>query len=145
MKSIRLFLPLLLLAGCVLSARAADGASIRAILLVASNAKGPSDPHLAPYEPTLRRILRFESFRFVGEDSARVADGADGRLSLGDGQSLVVTPEKGRGVRLRVVWQHGRQTLMETGLTLHPGVPAVLGGPGTGRNGEVYAVIVTGD
>ena len=31
-----------------------------------------------------------------------------------------------------------------TGLSLRPGVPAVLGGPSTGNQGEVYAVILVG-
>lgn len=147
MKSLRILLPVFLLAFGSLAVRAQERTAVHAILLIASNAKGPTDPRLAPYEPTLRRILRFESYRFVGQDSGAVADGAEARLGIGDGHSLTVTPEPGpgRGVRLRVLWLEGRRTLMETGLTLRPGVPAVLGGPSTGRNGEVYAVIVVGE
>ena len=33
---------------------------------------------------------------------------------------------------------------MNTGLSLRPGVPAVLGGPSTGHKSEVYAVILIG-
>ena len=41
-------------------------------------------------------------------------------------------------------WSAGGRTLMNTGLSLRPGVPAVLGGPSTGNKGEVYAVILIG-
>jgi hypothetical protein len=34
---------------------------------------------------------------------------------------------------------------MSTGLTLQPGRPAVLGGPSTGKDGEVWAVIVVAE
>jgi hypothetical protein len=51
----------------------------------------------------------------------------------------------GKGVRLKVNWQEGRRSLMNTGLALRPGVPAVLGGPANGKEGEVWAVILVAD
>lgn len=146
MKTIRLLLPLLcLLAGYVPAARAADRAALQAILITASNEPGPSDPRLARYEPTLRRILRFASYRYVGSGSAALEVPGRTTVGLGAGQHLEVTAEDAtRGLRLRVAWKQGGRTLMETGLSLNPGVPAVLGGPGTGRGDEVYAVILTG-
>lgn len=147
MKIIRNLLPLLLLVVLVVPAWAAEQASFRAVLIVASNARGPSDSRLAPYEPTLRRILRFESYRFVGQDSVRLGPSATGAMSLGDGHRIELTTEaiSPRGTRARVLWMQGRRTLMETVLALRPGVPAVLGGPSTGRGGEVYAVIITAE
>lgn len=146
MKTIRLLLPLLcLLAGLVPTARAADRASLQAILITASNEPGQTDPRLARYEPTLRRILRFASYRYVGSGSGSTAVPGETNMGLGAGQHLEVTAEdSSRGLRLRVAWKQGGRTLMETGLSLNPGVPAVLGGPGTGRDDEVYAVILTG-
>jgi len=44
-------------------------------MIVASNAKGGTDPKLAPYEANLKRILRFESYSSVAEGSAAVAPG----------------------------------------------------------------------
>ncbi len=145
MKTIRLFLLLASLAGLCAVARA-DSASIRGILISASNESGETDRRLAPYEPTLRRILRFESYRFLGDDSTSIEVPAQGSLSIGDGHELEVSTEKsdGKSIHVKVRWSAGGRTLMNTGLVLRPGVPAVLGGPSTGNKGEVYAVILVG-
>lgn len=126
--------------------RAADRASIHAILITASNNPGASDRRLAPYEPTLRRVLRFQSYRFLGDGSASLDVPATGSISLPQGHRLELETEQSSGgtVRVKVAWTHGGRTLMGTGLALRPGVPAVLGGPGTGQAGEVYAVILVG-
>ena len=144
MKSIRCLLAALLFTAGFASHGAESGnASVRAILVAASNAEGESDRRLAPFEPTLRRILRFQSYRYLGEGSATVGTG--GTINLGQGHRLELEHESGDGkaVRLRVNWLDGRRSLMQTGLVLRPGVPAVLGGPARG-DGEVYAVIVIG-
>jgi hypothetical protein len=145
MKTIRLILLLASLAGLFAVARA-DSANIRGILISASNESGETDRRLAQYEPTLRRILRFESYRFLGDDSTSLEVPAQGSLSLGDGHELEVTTEKsdGKSIHIKVRWSTGGRTLMNTGLVLRPGVPAVLGGPSTGKKGEVYAVILVG-
>jgi hypothetical protein len=144
MKPIRCLLAALLFATLLgpLAAQS-DRTSVRAILVVASNAEGESDSRLAPFEPTLRRILRFQSYRYLGEGSATVA--TSGTINLGQGHRLELEhePGEGRAVRLRVNWLDSRRSLMQTGLSLRPGVPAVLGGPSRG-DGEVYAVIVIG-
>lgn len=143
--SLRLVFCLLVFAGLFAQAHAAERASIRGILVAASNAKAPSDGRLAAYEPTLRRILRFESYRFLGEGSASLNVPAQGQLSLGQGHRLEIETESSndKTVRVKVSWLDGDRVLMETGLALRPGVPAVLGGPSRG-DGEVYAVIVVG-
>ena len=146
MKLLRPFLLLAVLAALVPAASAADRASVQGILLTASNEKGESDRRLAAYEPTLRRILRFQSYRFVGQGSTSVAVPGDGGLALGQGHRLEIEAEQsdGRSVHVKVRWTGEGRTLMSTGLVLRPGVPAVLGGPSTGRDDEVYAVIVIG-
>ena len=158
MKTIRLIPLFAALAGLLANAPAAEHGreaergrdagrtGIQGILIAASNERGGSDRRLAAYEPTLRRILRFESYRFVGEDSAALAPAEPGRLSLGNGQQVEVTIEgvEGSSIHVRVRWAAGGRTLMNTGLVLRAGVPAVLGGPSTGNKGEVYAVILTG-
>jgi hypothetical protein len=146
MKTIpRLALLLVLLGGLAPAVRA-ESAAVQGILLTASNESGQTDRRLAPYEATLRRILRFETFHQVGEDRATLDVPASGSLSLGDGHELQLETERGDGkaVHLKVRWTAGGRTLMNTGLTLRPGVPAVLGGPATGNKGEVYAVILIG-
>ncbi len=142
---LRLSLLFAAFAGLFGYARAAS-ASLEGILITASNEPGQTDRRLAAYEPTLRRILRFESYHYVGGDSASLAVPASGSLSLGDGHELQVTTEHadGRAVQVKVRWSARGRTLMSTGLTLRAGVPAVLGGPSTGNKGEVYAVILVG-
>jgi len=146
MKIIRLSLLFAALCGLTLAARAADRASIQGILISASNEPGQTDRRLAQYEPTLRKILRFESYRFLGDDSTSLDVPASGSLSLGDGHQLEITTEKtdGKSIHVKVRWTSGGRTLMNTGLVLRAGIPAVLGGPSSGNKGEVYAVLLIG-
>ena len=146
-------IPILFLAALFALARtaaaAADAgpASIRAILVVASNQHAKSDSRLAAYEPNLRRILRFESYRFAGEGAARIAQPGKGAISLGSGHSVEIEMEKsdGKSLRARVNWTNGGRSLINMGHSLRPGVPAVLGGPSTGKEGEVWAVILVAE
>jgi hypothetical protein len=119
--------------------------TVEGILVVASNQPGPSDDRLAPYEPTLRRILNFKSYRMAGEGSTTIGIPGEGDFSLGRGQRIEIETEAsgGAGVRTRVRWLDGGRQLMNTVLVLRRGVPAVLGGPSRGESGEVYAVIIT--
>lgn len=149
MKTIRLILPLLALAtagGLASAARAAERATVQGILISASNDKGQTDSRLSSYEPTLRRILRFESYRFLGEGSTSVAVPAHGEISLGNGHQLEIDTERADGstIHVKVRWTSSGSTLMSTGLVLRSGVPAVLGGPGTGHGSDVFAVILIG-
>lgn len=149
MKTNRLIFSLILLAlaaSLAPAAPAAEHARIQGILISASDDRGETDRRLSAYEPTLRRILRFESYRFLGDDSASLGVPANGHLSLGEGNELEIQTESsdGRSVRLKVRWLKSGRTLMSTGLALRPGVPAVIGGPSTGHKGEVYAVILIG-
>ena len=143
MKTIRLFLSLALFAAASLATtvRAAESATVKGILISASNATGESDRRLAAYVPNLKRILRFESFRYLGEDSATVAVPGSGALSLGNGQqvSLVTEGSDGKTVLLKVRWGSVRHEYV-----LQHGSTTVLGGPSTGKPGEVYAVILVG-
>lgn len=145
MKPLRLLLAVLLATAALAPLRAAEHTSLRAILVAASNEKGASDQRLAAYEPTLRKILRFESYRHLGESSTNLAVPAQGTLRLGQGHRLEIETEgSGKGaIRLRVAWYEGDDILMRTVITQRPGVPTVLGGPRRG-DGEVYAVIVIG-
>jgi len=149
MKTNRLIFSLWLLAlaaAVAPIAHAAEHARVQGILISASNDRGETDRRLSAYEPTLRRILRFESYRFLGDDTATLDVPANGHLSLGEGNELEIQTESsdGRSVRLKVRWLKGGRTLMSTGLALRPGVPAVIGGPSTGHKGDVYAVILIG-
>jgi hypothetical protein len=144
MKLIRPFLLLAAFLGMLAATHTAKAADVRGILIAASNGQGETDRRLAAYEPTLRRILRFESYRFLGDGRATVEASDKGSISLGEGHELEIEAERsdGKAVSLKVRWLKGGRTLMNTGLQLRPGVPAVLGGPATGNKDEVYAVIL---
>ena len=141
----KLFLILALLLACVGPAMAQRGGdtSVRGILVAASSQSGTTDERLRPFEATLRRILRFESFRFLGEGRAALPAAGKTTVLLGQNHRLELQGEEtsNNQVRVQVSWLQGNQSLMRTGLVLRPGVPAVLGGPARG-DGEVFAVIV---
>lgn len=150
MKTHRLTFTLLLLFGLALvpvtRTQAAERVRLHAFLITASQERGgKSDPRLADYEPTLRRLMRFESFEYQGSDRGEIGPHETVTLLVGQGHEL--TLEAGENPRqLRVRWSAniGEKTLINTGITFRrPGVPAVLGGPPTGRvPGEVYAVFI---
>lgn len=115
---------------------------VRGILVAASNEAREPDARLSPYEPTLRRVLRFASYRQLGSGQARIAAPGAGTVNLGEEHRLEITlePSNGGRVRAQLRWLDGERALMNTGVVLRRGVPAVLGGPGRGE--EVLAVIV---
>ena len=122
-----------------------DRATVRGILVLASNQSGETDRRLAPYEPNLRRILRFESYRFAGEGRAALPVPGKGSVSLGRGHKLEIETQSldSGSLKAGVTWSDGRRSLMNMVLVLRRGVPAVLGGPSSGGpGGEVFAVIV---
>lgn len=135
---------LLVLAALVLTSAglAADSIQARGILVAASNEQHEPDRRLAEYEPTLRRVLRFESYRYLGSGGTRAQTGQEARMSIGQGQSVEVTVESINGdrIRARIRWVEGDRTMMNTVLVLRRGVPAVLGGPARGN--DVLAVII---
>lgn len=138
---------LLLLLGLALLAPAAlQATTFEAILVVASKEPGNTDQRLAPYAPNLKRLLRFESFQQAGKGSAKIDIPGTGSISLGAGQTLNLSTsgDPKSGIRAQIKWQQGQRLLMNTGLVLRPGVPAVLGGPAT-SDGGVYAVILTAE
>src|SRR5687767_1720689 len=89
----RIFTPVLalLLAISVLpvAVRAAEGASVHAILITASKEKAPSDSRLVPYEATLQRNLPESSFRYVQEGRANVAGNTKASISLNGHQVIL--------------------------------------------------------
>jgi len=149
MKTTRLILSLVLLTAgqiCASHAVAAEQASLRGILISASNAKRETDRRLAAYEPTLRSFLRFESYRYLGEDRTMLKASEKSELLIGDGLRLEIETEKadGQSVHIRVRWvTGGGKRLLGGTFVLRPGgAPVLLGGPPTENPGEVYAAIL---
>lgn len=131
MKTISLILSLLC-AALVLPqhTRAADGASVHAILIIASKEKAAADPRLAPYEATLQRNLPESSFRFGGEGRATLGT-KNSRATIALGGAHRVELEGGTkdadGIRITVRWLNGGKTVMSNTLPFQPGVPVVFG------------------
>jgi hypothetical protein len=138
MKTIRLILLLASLAGLVALARAAETVTVRGVLIAASSEPGDSDPRAAPYISHLRRILRAESFRVLGEDSASLSVPSSGDLSLG-GQGVQLTTEStdGKTVLLRARWGSVRQDFV----VQRNGGTTLLIGP-SGKKGETQVVLL---
>lgn len=147
-KQLLLFSTILFgIVGTHAAARAADepvSVWIQGILVVASDKPGPSDESLAPYEPTLRRLLRFESYRKAGEGTVSFKVPGSGVINLGGGHRIEMKSEESSSwqVRERIRWLQGDRVLQNTVVVLSRGSPVVLGGPSAGKPGEVYAVIL---
>lgn len=138
MKTIRLILLLASLAGLASLARAAESVTVRGLLVSASNEPGESDPRLSAYLANLRRILRAENFRLLGEDSATIAVSTKSDLSLG-GQSVQLSAESadGRTVVLHARWGSVSQDFV----VQHSGGTTLLIGPAN-KKGETRAVLL---
>lgn len=121
---------LLALVALPLSARAADGASVQAILIIASEEKAPADTRLAPYEATLQRNLPESSFRYVSEGRATVS-GKNSRAQIKLGTDHQLELEGGArdadGIQIKVRWVSGKKTVMNNSFVFQSGVPIVLG------------------
>jgi hypothetical protein len=134
----------LLLATLALSAavRAAETASVHAILIMATNEKTAADPKLAPYEAELQRNAPESSFRFVAERSATVAVGGRTTISLGGGHRLEVEREKGGALRLKMQWfNEAKSVIGPITVNAQSGVPIMLGNRPPG-DGQVPIVLV---
>lgn len=132
MRTIKLIFTLLLVALVApLATHAAQGGgtTVRAILLIASKEKGPSDPKAAPYVGALG-ALRYESYRYGGEGSASVPAGGKTTLNV-QGHRLELQSEGG-AVFVRVA---------DGGAKVSPGGKPAVFNVGAGGNGEVYLIV----
>ncbi len=146
--ALTLLLAALLLPGLTSSASAAKlgkgnrgPATVRAILIHASNKKGGVDRKLAMYEAELRRNLPFDTFRLEGEGTTIVADGGHSTLALNHGYRLEIDDEAGEGLRLKVKWMKGSEVVISTNLVLIPGTPGVLVRRGA-NDGDVPVILL---
>jgi hypothetical protein len=144
MRNITLILSLLCAALALpLHARAADGASVHAILVIASKEKAAADPRLAPYEATLQRNLPESSFRFGGDERAALGTKNNrANLTLGTHRlELEGGTKDDDGIRIKVRWLNGSKMVMNNTFTFQPGVPVVLG-LRPSNDGDIPIVIV---
>jgi hypothetical protein len=127
------------------SARAADEASVHAILIMASKDKAPADPRLAPYEATLQRNLPESSFRFVNEGRAAFGGKSDrAAISLGSGHRIELSggSRNADGIHIKVRWLNGKSTVMNNAFTFQPGIPIVLGQRPSGDGNVPFVLLI---
>jgi hypothetical protein len=142
MRIIKLTLAVLL-ALCALQplVHAAESTSVRAILIMASNAKGPADPRLAAFEADLQRNVPESSFRYLGEGSASVRGGERASIPLQGNHRIDLTAAAGgAGLRLRIQWTKGGVPVIALN-DVEPGKTFTLGRR-TRDDGDVPIVLV---
>jgi len=128
-----------------LTAQAAESASARAILILASPEKKASDPRLNSYVENLRRVIpgNMASFQAAGEGSASLSVPGRTNLALDKGHRLEIEAERSDNnrVRLNVRWFNGNSVLLDQPVAAQRGKPTVIGGPKAGGN-DVWAVLL---
>lgn len=145
MRLIRL--TILALAAAIATSSIASAAEImmaQAMLVAASDKPGKTSKKLSPYEPNLKAVLRFESYRLEGDATAQVLIHQREALDMGGGHKLEVEVLQisGDRVKARVKWIYGDKSIANTVMVLRRGTPAVLGGLPKNDAGEVLSVLV---
>ncbi len=126
------------------AATASARASFQAILVVASE-NGSTDASLAQHEATLKRVLRFKSFRRVGGASSKpLAAQDETTIAIGGGYQLDIWVNwmTEREVDFGVRWFKGNQTFVNSTMTRPRRSTTALGGPAVEGGDGHYAVIV---
>jgi len=142
MRIIKLTLSLLFAASALSSTlAAAEGATVQAILINASNEKSAADPRIAAYEAELQRMVPESSFRFIAQGTAALTGTGRAAISLGNGHRIELEREKGGGLRLKIQWLNGSKLVLGGTFNAQPGVPIMLGNRPSGE-GAVPIVLV---
>ena len=126
------------------SAFGATDYRVSAILFVASAEDKPSDAKLTRFEAELKRILRFQSFKFVGEGAA--TPDRDGKLqitpSAGHKIQLKLDSSKERRVGMTLLWHRDERLVLDQAVSPHIGKPTIFIGPAADGSGAVFGLIV---
>ena len=144
MRVITSLLTLLLLAALPNTFAREGELLVQGMLVVASNKPGTIDAKLSPYEPNLKKVLRFASYRIAGKKSTVLTVPNLNEIAIGQKHRLEIEGLSADRdlVRVRLKWTENKRELMNTTLRLIRGTPAVLGGPQVGNSGDVFAIIV---
>ena len=111
------------------SSAGARAAEIEATLILASNDPAPLDTRLDGIEFRLRKVIPYEHFRLIDQKSVNLSLPGQTSLSLGQGFALSIDASKADGgVRAKVNWTQGTNSLVNSSVVLKKGSPAVLGG-----------------
>ncbi len=122
----------------------AESASVTGILILATDDAGDTDTRLKSYEPTLRRLFKFQGYEQIGRSRTSMEVPGDGVLNFGNEKLVIETTGNGNGsIRAKVQWQRGSKTMINTTVRMRPGVPTILGGPKqAGGKGNLIVILV---
>lgn len=101
---------------------------IEAMLILASNEPAPLDRRLERVDYILRPLLRFETYRLLGQGSVLINTPGTATIALGDGHVLNLRTGRDRGSHVEVTWQRGEARMLSTSVKLQRGKPTILGG-----------------
>ena len=122
----------------------AESASVTGVLILATDEAGHTDAKLKLYEPTLRRLFKFQGYEQIGRSRTSMEVPGAGVLNFGNEKLLIETTGNGNGsIRAKVRWRRGNRTMINTTVQMRPGVPTILGGPKqAGGKGNLIVVLV---
>ena len=122
----------------------AESTSVTGILILATNDAGETDSRLKSYEPTLRRLFKFQGYKQVGRSRTSIEIPGEGVLNFGKERLVIKTTGNGSGsVRAKVQWLRGSKSMINTTVRMQSGVPTLLGGSKQdGGNRNLIVVLV---
>ena len=142
-RAVRWVAALLLLA-LVPSMAAAEQATLKAVMILASDEPSSPDRRLASIEPKLRKVFRYAHYRHMGEGSLAVSLPGRGTIQLGGGYALDVSAAAVDGGRIQaqVTWRKGGTKLLSTSAKVQRNSPTVLGGASQGKGKLIVTLVV---
>lgn len=140
MKTIMGLMFAALLLGTVVSARA-QPMEVEAMLILASNDPAPLDRRLERVDYLLRPVLRFETYKLLGQSSVLLQENTATTLALGDGHVLHLST-RGKKDHVEVSWQRGDTRLLSTSVRLQRNKPAILGGVPQGDGKLIVTLMI---
>lgn len=125
-------------------AAGASAAQVQARLVRASNDEKFADPRLEALQPKLKKKFGYSYYHQMGEKHEVLKPGATGRLNLGEGFVLFVTPKsvEKKVHELDIEWTSGRASLVKSTVKIPEGGHLFIKGPGVGNDWIVLAVLV---
>lgn len=115
---------------------------VEAMLILASNEPAPLDRRLERVDYLLRPVLRFETYRLMGQSTVLLNPESSMTLALGDGHVLYLRTGRDRKNRVEVSWQRGDTRLLSTAVNLQRGRPTILGGVPQGDGKLIVTLMV---
>lgn len=144
-RSLGLAFLLLALLSSAASAQSADSVQLQATLIRASNDGNGTDRALLPFEPTLKRLFKYDSYELRNRSAAKVSLPGQARMNLGNGHHLEIGAQAAASdkVRFRIRWFQADDLLVNTTVVASRDRPTVLGGPSTEDvQGSLLLVVV---